>query len=593
LPCIVEQLAGDELLRPPYANLSPEDADKLAATGFLRMAPDGTGEGVDQNVARNEVVAETIKIVSTSLLGMTVGCAQCHDHRYDPISQADYYRLRAIFEPALDWKNWRAPQARLVNLWSLAEHEQAAKVAAELAEIEGQDNKEIDEIVADIFDKEVAKLPEEQRTVAREARAAPADKRTPEQAQLLKEHPSLNVDRGSAYLYEPQRLDQFKKKYEQLRAAANAKRPAESFVACLTEVPGQISPTHLFYRGDINQPRQAVEPGELSVLSGATCSIPLKDTNQPTSGRRLAWARHLTSGQHPLLGRVFVNRVWMHHFGRGLVATPGDFGVLGERPSHPELLDFLADEFVRSGWSLKRLHRLLLLSTAFQQASVRTATLDERDPENRLLGRMSVRRLEAEAIRDSMLEVSGTRGQRLLGPPAVVNPDEAGQVVIGKATRDGNGILVAQPDQGEDQFRRSIYVQVRRTMPLGMLEPFDIASTAPNCECRRSSTVAPQSLLMMNHALVVDLAQRFARRVLSEAGDNAQAQVQRAWQLAYGCSPTQSEAAEAVAFVESQRLHFEAVVDIVDQKAGLSSGEQALALFCQALLSSNRFLYVD
>ncbi|MBI1901644.1 MAG: DUF1549 domain-containing protein, partial [Planctomycetia bacterium] len=358
---VVEQLAGDELLSPPYENLIPRDADTLAATGFLRMAPDGTaGGGGDQNAARNDVVAETIKIVSSSMLGLTVGCAQCHNHRYDPISQVDYYRFRAIFEPALDVKNWRAPPARLVSLWSKAEGEQAAKVDAELREIEKQRKAELDGIVADIFEKEIGKLDAEMQGAARLARSTARDQRTAEQKQLLKDHPSLNVDGGSAYLYEPQRLKEFNAQHEKLTAETKAKRPAENYVACLTEAPGPSAVTHVFYRGDFNQPREQVSPGELSVLGELGAAIPEDDPQLSTTGRRLAFVRNLTSGRHPLLPRVLVNRVWMHHFGRGLVGTPADFGMLGERPSHPELLDWLADELVRSGWRLKNLHRLIL-----------------------------------------------------------------------------------------------------------------------------------------------------------------------------------------------------------------------------------------
>jgi hypothetical protein len=396
-------------------------------------------------------------------------------------------------------------------------------------------------------------------------------------------------------LYEPKRLDEHKKKYEQLRAEANKKRPAESFVACLTEVPQQAPPTHVFFRGDINQPRQAVEPGGLSVLGQLAAAVAPDDPQLPTTGRRLALAKHLTSGRHPLLARVLVNRVWMHHFGRGLVASPGDFGLLGERPSHPELLDWLADELVLSGWNLKHLHRLMVLSTAYQQSSQRNEAQDMTDPDNRLLGRMSVRRLEAEAIRDAILEVSGSRSQTMFGPPAAVNPDEVGQVIIGKATRDGNGILVAKPEKSEDQFRRSLYIQVRRSMPLGMLEPFDVASTAPNCERRTSSTVPPQSLLMMNHEIVLQQSQRFAHRVTAEAGDDVAAQVRRAWQLAYGQPASEADVSAAVGLIESQRQHFEPLyaAAAAKEKPPLTPQQQAVAVFCQVLLSSNRFLYVD
>ncbi len=591
---IIEQLAGDELLTPPYTNLSPEDADRLAATGFLRMAPDGTGDGgVDQNVARNDVVAETIKIVSSTLLGVTVGCAQCHNHRYDPISQEDYYRLRAIFEPALDWKNWRPPSARLVSLWTAAEQEQAAAVDAELRKIEEERKAELDQIVADIFEKEVAKLPAEQQELARAARATKPDQRTPEQQQLLKDHPSLNVNGGSAYLYEPKRLNEFNKKYDDLRAAARANRPPESYVACLTEVPGKIPATHLFYRGDFNQPREAVEPGDLSVLGELGATIPVDDPQLPTSGRRLAFARHLVSGKHPLVPRVLVNRIWMHHFGRGLVATPSDFGVAGERPTHPELLDWLADELVRSGWRLKHLHRLMVLSTAYQQASLRTGELQEKDPENRWLGRMPVRRLEAEAIRDAILEVSGSREYSMLGPPSKVNPDEVGQIIIGDATRDGNGILVAKAENVPARFRRSIYVQVRRSMPLGMLEPFDVPSTAPNCEARSSSTVAPQSLLMMNSDFVLRQSEQFAQRVLREVGADSAQQVRRAWRLAFASEPSEGDVTDALAFLTALQTYFEQQPKNDQDKTALPAPQQALAVFCQSLLSSNRFLYVD
>lgn len=363
-------------------------------------------------------------------------------------------------------------------------------------------------------------------------------------------------------------------------------------VACLTEVPGKIHPTMLFSRGDINQPRQEVSPGELSILGDLVSAIAPDDTGLPTSGRRLAFARSLTSGKHPLVARVLVNRVWMHHFGRGLVGSAGDFGVLGEKPSHPELLDWLADEFVRSGWSVKHIHRLLLMSAAYRQSSVRTRLLDRIDPENRLLGRMPLRRLEAEIIRDSVLSVAGDASDRMYGPPVQVLPDEVGQIVVGSGERDGNGILIGKSDGlGDALARRSVYVQVRRSMPLGMLEPFDIASTAPNCEVRGLSTAAPQSLLLMNSALILQESQRFARRVAAEAGDDPATQVRRAWWLAFGESPDDSAVSQAAAFLEAQRVHFAGKPST--EKDALPPPLQSLALFCQSLLCSNRFLYVD
>jgi hypothetical protein len=209
---LVEQLAGDELLTPPYSNLSSGQADLLAATGFLRMAPDGTADGgVDQTAARNDVMAETIKIVSSSLLGLTVGCAQCHNHRYDPIPQADYYRFRAIFEPAYDVKSWRKPTERLVSLWSDETRQEATAIDADLKKLADERQAGMDKIVSAIFEAEVVKLPVEQWELARQARDATAKERTEEQKQLLKDHPSLNVSRGSAYLYERKRVDALNK----------------------------------------------------------------------------------------------------------------------------------------------------------------------------------------------------------------------------------------------------------------------------------------------------------------------------------------------------------------------------------------------
>jgi hypothetical protein len=407
----------------------------------------------------------------------------------------------------------------------------------------------------------------------------------------------LNVDGGSAILYEPKRIADHNKKFEELIATAKAKRPPENFIACLTEVPGNKPSTYRFSRGDIQQPREEVAPGDLSVLPA--CSLPDDDPAVPTTGRRLAFARHLTNGKHPLVARTLVNRIWMHHFGRGIVPTPGDFGRLGEPPSHPELLDWLADEFVRNGWSLKSLHRMIVRSEAYRQSSVRSGS--ETDFENRYWGRMSVRRLEAEAIRDAMLEVSGMRTPVLFGPSSPVNPDEVGQFVVGAATRDGNGIMVTKGEDTPEKFRRGIYIQVRRSMPLGMLEPFDLAAVSPNCDRRASSTVAPQSLLMMNNEVILTLAERFASRVLRDVGSDSSAQMVHAWTLAFGTPPEENERLAGVTLLESQRKHFQQVAESnaanskPNEKASTAPSPelQALSLLCQALFSSNRFLYVD
>jgi mono/diheme cytochrome c family protein len=592
---LVEQIAGDELLTPPYANLTPEQADCLIATGFLRMGPDGTGDGgVDQNLARNETIAESIKIFSTAVLGLTVGCAQCHSHRYDPISHADYYRIRALFEPAYDWKNWRVPNGRLVSLWSDETRKAGEAAEKELQDVSKQRTDELDKIVSETFDRELAKLPADIQPQARAVRETPADKRTDEQKQLIKEYPFLNVDRGSVYLYLPDRLTAFNKKWDELTEATRQKRPADDYVQCLTEVPGQIPPTKLFSRGDFNQPRQEVGPGELAVLNSTGLVIAADDAQLPTSGRRLTYARHLTGGRHPLVARVLVNRFWMRHFGRGLVATPGDFGLLGERPSHPELLDWLADEFMAGGWKLKRLQRLIVTSTAYRQSSQRRDDLEAADPENRLLGRMHVRRLEAETIRDALLALSGRLSTKQSGPPVPVAPDDVGQIVVAVDTRDSagrpSGKVVAL---GEEEFRRSIYVQVRRSMPLGMLEPFDAPLMTPNCQQRSSSTVAPQSLLLMNSPAVAREAAEMAARVERESGNDLAARVARAWHLVFGRQPTAGQVEAGVGFLNGQADAAAALPPADPKTPRPEPARIALANLCHALISSNGFLYVD
>ena len=619
-----EQLAGDELLTPPYRGLTAEQADKLVATGFLRMGPDGTGDGaINQDIARNECIAETIKIVSSSLLGLTVGCAQCHSHRYDPISHVDYYRMRAIFEPALDWKNWRGPTKRLVSLWTPEQSELVAKCDAEIKRLEKERADKIEELAANFREKNMEGLPDELKEKIREAFKTPIAKRTEEQKQLLADHPKAAVgvnliDRNLKVEHKA-----ITEQYAKLVADQRAIRPADDFAHCLTEIPGKIPTTMLFFRGEYSQPKQEVAPGELAVLTPPIGNpIPRDDKSLPTSGRRLAYARWLTNGQHPLVARVFVNRIWMHHFGRGLVVSAGDFGRLGEKPSHPELLDWLASEFVGQpsqadpirgaatnsspasqansvslerltyGWSLKKLHRLLMTSTAYRQSSRRRPEVDAVDYDNQLLARMSIRRLEAEIVRDAMLTAGGQLTAKLFGSPIPVTPDETGQIIVGVDTRDTAGRPTGKhvPLNGEE-FRRSVYIAVRRTMPLAMLETFDAATLAPNCAIRTPSTVAPQSLMLMNNEFAADQAESLAERVVREAGSVPAAQARLAWRLTWAREPTDAQVQSAVAFLTEHAEQFAA--QPADKKKPVNPAQRALNSYCQALLISNGFLYVD
>ena len=358
------------------------------------------------------MIADTIKIVSTSLLGLTVGCAQCHYHRYDPISQDDYYRFRAIFEPAYDPPNWRPPAARLVSLWTDDDRARPprsmprSKVAA-IAEgaVEGGRRSWSRRCSSASWPQ----LPEDLRGQgSATARDTPPAKRTGEQKELLKAYPRVQRQPGERHASTTPRRSARSPSEFAAKTAEAQQRPAGRGLRArdLTEVPGQVPPTHLFDRGDPKQPTQAVAPGELTVLAAATGPPddpgrrPGAADHRPAAGLCPPPDRAASIRWSP---RVLVNRVWMHHFGRGIVATPADFGTLGDRPTHPELLDWLADDFVAGGWRLKRLHRLIMTSTAYRQSSRRTPALDAADPDNRLLGRMPVRRLEAEAVRDAIL----------------------------------------------------------------------------------------------------------------------------------------------------------------------------------------------
>ncbi len=608
---IQEQLAGDEMVPTPPNNLSPADIDKIVATGFLRMAPDGTATGgIDKELACNAVVAETINIVSTSLLGMTVGCAQCHDHRYDPISQIDYYRMRAIFEPVYDVKNWRNPTKRQVSLYTDEDRTQSTAIEDEAKEIDARRLGKQTEYIEATFVKELAKIPQELKQQVRDAFDTPAKERTEEQLALFKEYPSANVTAGSLYLFNKEAAAELKEIAAEA-AKIRATKTVEDFIRATTEVVGKVSPTHLFYRGNHSQPREIVAPGGLSILDSLQLPpVPENETAVPTTGRRLAYAKRLTSGEHPLTARVLMNRVWMHHFGRGIVEAMGDFGALGDLPSHPKLLDWLADEFMAGGWQLKRMHKLLMTSTVYRQSSHRSPRLDQIDPENRLYGRMPVRRMEAEVVRDAILAVSGKLNRTQFGSPVPVMLDEVGQVVVGVDTTDTSGRPTGKfVDMKGEDFRRSVYVQVRRSQTLGVLETFDAPIMEPNCELRNNSTVAPQALMLMNSEFSVKQAEYFAKRIQQDAGEDLKEQISRAWQLAFGRVPSDADFSSALTYLDDQTQRF---AEVANEKAaklkaaneknekqkkepakGPTPELQALATFCQALISSNGFLYID
>jgi hypothetical protein len=497
---LIEQLAGDELIPQPPVNLTADQIEKLTATGFLRMAADGTASGGDADLNRNQVVADTIKIVTSALYGMSVGCAQCHDHRYDPIPQSDYYALRAILEPAYNPKAWQTPAQRQVTLYTDADRAKSAEIEEEARKLIAVRDEKQKKYIDATLEKELEKHPAELRDALRTAYYAPADKRTDEQKKLLAERPSVNINPGNLYQYDMAANDDLKKLGEEIEKV-RSKKPPEDFIAALTEPATTAPVTFLFHRGDHRQPKGEIAPGDLQIAAPEDRAVRFSadDASLPSSGRRLAWAKHLTSGEHPLVARVIANRIWMNHFGRGIVNTPGEFGKLGELPTHPELLDWLATEFMAGNWSLKALHRQIMLSATYQQSSRRSPEKDAVDGDNRLYGRMPVKRLNAETIRDCMLAVSGTLDRTQFGPAISVMPDDAGQIIVQNAVP-----------------RRSVYLQVRRTQPESMLTAFDAPVMDLNCERRPSSTVAGQSLMLMNSETVLQYARKLAEKARRE-----------------------------------------------------------------------------
>lgn len=587
-----EQLAGDELAGATHtnaqelANRSLRSQELLTATGFLRMGPDGSGSSPsDPAVARNKVLSESVRILSSSLLGMTVGCAECHHHRFEPIPQEDFYRLRAIIEPVYDIGNWRMPASRQAQLMSEADRKLADELEREATAYGKKYLAEMMRVVGVIFERELKKIPENLRNFARVAYETDAKKRTPEQAAFLQEkYPAVNVQRTTLHLFLNKYKDEadLKKTYMEYQVkytGLRAKKPKPDLIRVATEDPKHVPVTKVFHRGDHNSPAgDSIVPAGLTVVSATPdLAFPVNDKRLTSTGRRLAYANYLTDGGHPLVARVLVNRFWLHHFGRGIVATPEDFGLRGGTPSHPELLNWLAADFMEHDWRLKRLHKLIMSSKTYQQASSRRSDCEAKDQGNRLLWRMPVRRLDAESLRDAVLAVSGKLNRNLYGPPVPVSTDDGGLIAVGGGKSLTNKL----------ELKRTLYVQARRTQPVAMLQSFDLPTMEPNCTRRISSTVATQSLAMLNSSFIVLQAEAFAERLLAKGGD-LDAVVASGWKIAFGRDLAPEEVKPLAEFVTTQQALFSSKMK--DQVAAKRKG---LAGYCQVLLAANEFLYVD
>ncbi|MDB5353012.1 MAG: Protein of unknown function (DUF1553)/Protein of unknown function [Planctomycetota bacterium] len=548
------QLAGDEV--------APEDPDSFIATGFNRNYPfedNNMVPGLNQQLMLDDMTDTS----SSVFLGLTVGCARCHDHKYDPISQKDYYRIEALFAATApkDDRTLANPFDAAVHRFVSAAH--GEKVDAVKKALNGVEQPHLVRLLKD----KLGKLPPD---VRKAIETEPAKRSAFQEDLLAKNAKLMTVDprlmKAAMSPAELKRWETMTSRMQLLAKQSPAELPSASG---MTDRGPKAPPVFLLRKGTFGQPVEEVAPGFLSVLNSS--GLPSASSSAPddrSTKRRLALASWLTRADHPLTSRVMVNRLWQGHFGRGIVATPSDFGTQGSGPSNAPLLDWLATEFIARGWSMKAMHRLMVTSSTYRQSSTPPAkTLDD-DPENTLFGRMPRHRLEGEAVRDAMLAVSGQLNPTIGGPS--VFPD----LPPGVQTRGG----WTRSEKASDRNRRSIYVFSRRNLKYPLFDAFDAPDPNVTCPERNVSVNAPQALMLLNSELILDSARAFASRVRKEVGtDDPAALVTRVYRLALGREPDTMEREKGVAFVA---------------KSGGKMTE-TLADFCHAMLNVNEFVFVD
>ena len=585
---LMEQIAGDELKDYEHAPaMTQEIADNLIATGFLRMAGDSTSEReVNFIEDRLDVIADELEVLTSGIMGLTVKCARCHSHKYDPIPHRDYYRMTAIFKGAYDEHDWITPvrtdrygryfpgrflpyvDPGMTPFQALErEREREAedrKIKSEVKALKEKLDEKFAPIKQRILEQRLASIPKTLHEDLRTLLTTPAEKRDEGQKLLAKRfEKTLKIEIEDAAEADPAFRQEAEEADRRIKLM-EARRIPEPQIRALWD-RGEPSPTYILRRGSASSFGSPVEPGVPSVICGGRARYEITPPwpGAKKTGRRLALARWLVSPDHPLTSRVMVNRIWKHHFGTGIVKSLGNFGKAGTPPTHPELLDWLSVEFVRQGWSIKAMHRLMLTSSTYRQASQVTPALEKLDPENRLLGRMPLRRMQAEEVADAMVQVAGRLDRTQFGPPDPV-----------QVRRDG----LVTPIVTEKGWRRSIYVNQRRTELPTLSENFDGPTMNPACLERSESIVAPQALHLLNNAMVDEVAGFFAERVRREAGEDRSRQVENAYWLALSRGPSDEE-----------RI---ASSEALDQLAKVSKGD-ALKKFCHTLLNSAAFVYID
>ena len=625
---VILQLAGGDEHSQTKNNYAP-DVQGLIPTGFLRVAPWDRSNLVAAEVRQN-YLSEVTSTTGSVFLGLTVGCARCHDHKYDPIPTRDFYRFQAFFNAV----QAGAPVDVPFSDEALAARSKEQMEAYSKRLGDGSEKRELDAFEEQLLKKLVAAKVEaakgkpfeiadlrlelklkQQRLFTEQEQQQHADllasaERTgdpPEKKaldayeqtllkKLVASYASGSIDPAGRFealgvadvraevqrKYAANSIFTLEEKNRHTELAGSLeiferrKGRWSSMALVASNVPGPPTgpapaPTHVLIRGDYLQPGETVEPGFPSALWGDSKPATLETDRYrqfPTRGRRLTLAKWIASPENPLTARVMVNRIWQHHFGQGIVRTPSDFGKNGDRPSHPELLDWLAVRFVESGWDIKAMHRLMLLSNTYRQSADNASDPEMlKDPDNRFFSRFERRRLEAEAIRDSILFVSGRLNPEM-GGPSVFPPLPADLADFARYGRTG-GVMWEPNERDEEARRRSVYIFQRRSLPLPLMASFDATPFSESCERRSSTTTPLQALGMMNGTLVQEEAEHLAARIRKDAGEERSLQIQKAFEIVLGRAPATGELRK------------------------FSTFEGSLASICLVLLNSNEFLYLE
>ena len=593
---LVEQLAGDELVDWRNAErYTPEIVQRLTATGFLLCSDDDTDQNeLNTPDIRHHVLQNTGEIVANHLFALTLQCAKCHNHKYEAISQVDYYSWLANFAPVFNPQRWVTSVEHGIPDVSPSERQAIDAHNGEIDRQVDELNKQRDDVHEQcrqrVYAENLASLPEAIRTDVQSALETAAENRDEVQQYLADKfagYLDVSDEQITATLDDAERSSLAD--IDAQLAALNADRRSYGTIQVAVE-QSPPSETYLLRRGEVTKPGVEVQPASLSVLTPAGGHDPSAATEAhgASSGRRLALARRVTNPdttEGALVVRVLVNRLWQELLGRGIVATSDNFGVSGARPTHPQLLDWLATQLVDGGWRIKPLIKSVMMSSVYRQASDRSdVTVGERvDPANDFLWRARLRRLEAELVRDRVLCVSGQLDRSLGGPPVPLLARPDGKIVVD---------MDALPTP-TSHLRRSIYILNRRHYHLSMLTTFDQPFLTANCTYRRPSAVVTQALTMLNDDFVIEQAEQFAQRVIREADDaSTSARVEKAYELALDRRPSDEERQWCVDLVHRQAARF-APDHSVDESLHQNASAQALSQLCHTLLNTSEFLYVE